>query len=379
MNRKRIILVGAIVLCVAVVAAAFALRREKALELSGTVESRKIRVGSKVGGRVSQVLVREGDRVEKGQVLVSFEDDELLAALEQAKAQVAQAQANYDKMQRGYRPEEIAEARAAASQAAANLEQYRSGYRSEQVMQVRADYDRAKAESLNAERNFARAQQLASEGVFSRQQLDDATAARDAARAALKNAEERVAEYERGYRKEDVAAAEAKFQQAKAVETRYQRGYRAEDVNAAKADLERAKGLLLDAEAKYRERQVISPAPAVVEVLDIRPGDLVAPNTPVGMLLERNETYVRVYVPETQFGKLKIGQKGEVRVDSFPGKVFAAHIEQINQKAEFLPRNVQTKNERENQVIGVKFRIQDPEGVIRSGMAADVRVTPVEE
>ncbi len=59
--------------------------------------------------------------------------------------------------------------------------------------------------------------------------------------------------------------------------------------------------------------------------------------------------------------------------------MFAAQIEQINQQAEFLPRNVQTKNERENQVIGVKFRIQDPEGVIRSGMAADVRVTPVED
>jgi HlyD family secretion protein len=379
MKRNRIIVVMALVLCALAAAVAFSFRRDKALQLSGTVESRNIRIGSKVGGRVSKVLVREGDRVEAGQVLVTFEDDELTATLAQARAQVAQAQANYDKMKRGYRPEEIAEARAGASQAAANLEQYRSGYRQEQVMQVRADRDRARAEATNADRNYNRALQLASEGVISKQQLDDATASRDAANAALKNAEERVSEYERGYRKEDVAAAEAKFRQAEAVQTRYQRGFRAEDVAAAKADLERAQGQLLEAESRYRERQVISPAPAVVEVLDIRPGDLLSPNAPLGMLLERNETYVRVYVPETQFGRLHIGQQGEVRVDAFPKKTFAAKIEQISQKTEFLPRNVQTRDEREHQVVGVKFRIQDPEGLIRAGMAAQVRVVPEEK
>jgi multidrug resistance efflux pump len=378
MKRNRILIITAAVLCVAAAAIAYSLRRSKAMEFSGTVESRNIRVGSKVGGRISKVLVREGDRVEPGQVLVTFEEDEFVAALEQSRGQMQQAQANYDKMARGYRPEEIAEARAGASQAAASLEQYRSGYRTEEVMQVRADFDRAKAEAVNAERNYQRAQQLAREGVFSRQQLDDATAARDAAQAALKNAQERVTQYERGYRKEDVAAAEARFRQAEAVKTRYERGFRAEEIAASKAQLETAKGQLLEAESRYRERQVISPAAAVVEVLDIRPGDLISPNAPIAMLLERNETYVRVYVPETQFGRLKVGQKGEVRVDSFPKKVFDANIEQINQKAEFLPRNVQTKDERENQVVGVKFRIHDPEGLIRAGMAADVRVVPEE-
>ena len=85
---------------------------------------------------------------------------------------------------------------------------------------------------------------------------------------------------------------------------------------------------------------------AIVEVLDVRPGDLIAPNTPVATLLEKDQIYVRIYIPETEYGRIKLGQKAEVRVDSFPNTVFDGEVEQINQQAEFLPRNVQTREER---------------------------------
>jgi multidrug resistance efflux pump len=113
-----------------------------------------------------------------------------------------------------------------------------------------------------------------------------------------------------------------------------------------------------------------------VEVLDVRPGDLIAPNTPVGTLLERNQLYVRIYVPETEIGRVTLGQQGEVRVDSFPNRPFEGVVEQINQQAEFLPRNVQTQQERVHQMFGVKLRITDPSGRLRPGMAADVRLIP---
>src|SRR5205823_12626395 len=82
---------------------------------SGTVEARNIRVGSKIGGRIDKVLVREGDSVEPGQVLITFDDKELQASLEQSRA-------NAEKARRGYRPEEIDEARATAAQAKADFE-----------------------------------------------------------------------------------------------------------------------------------------------------------------------------------------------------------------------------------------------------------------
>ncbi len=365
MTGKRILvfgLLGAALVGAAVFAGVF--RRGERLEGSGTIEARNIRVGSKIGGRILEVRVREGDRVEAGQVLVTFDDQELLAALEQARA-------NLDKLERGYRPEEIAEARAGAAQAKADYEERRNGYRSEQVAAARADLERAKADEVRAELNYKRAHELAASGVYSRQQHDEAEAAWKMAVAQRQSAEQKLAELERGYRPEEVAAAEARFKQAEATRVKLERGNRKEDIEYARAQLR-------DAESRYRERQVLAPAAAVVEVLDVRPGDLIGPNTPIATLLERDQLYVRIYIPETKIGQVRVGQRAEVRVDSFPREVFPAEVEQINQKAEFLPRNVQTKEERVHQVFGVKLRIADPSGRIRAGMAADVKLKPVE-
>jgi HlyD family secretion protein len=375
MTRKWILaLLGLVVIALGVAVYLTAFGRSEGILGSGTVEARNIRVGSKTGGRIQQVRVREGDRVEAGQVLVTFEEQELLAGLEQARGRVAQAKANLEKMRRGYRPEEIAESRAAEAQAAAALEETRSGYRREQVAQARAELEQARAEAVNTERTYQRAQTLATKGVFSRQQLDDAEANWKMAVARQQNAEQRLAELERGYRSEQIAAAEARLKQAEAARLRMERGYRGEDVAAARAELEQAEGQLREAESLYRERQVLAPTAAVVEVLDVRPGDLIAPNTSVATLLELDQIYLRIYVPETQLGLVRVGQPAEVRVDSFPGQIFQGEVDQINQKAEFLPRNVQTREERIHQVFGVKIRIRDPEGRIRPGMAADVKL-----
>jgi HlyD family secretion protein len=91
-------------------------------------------------------------------------------------------------------------------------------------------------------------------------------------------------------------------------------------------------------------------------------------------LLERDQIYIRIYIPETEIGHVTLGQKAEVRVDSFAKTVFDGVVEQINQQAEFLPRNVQTREERVHQVFGVKVRIDDPSNRVRAGMAADVKL-----
>ena len=89
--------------------------------------------------------------------------------------------------------------------------------------------------------------------------------------------------------------------------------------------------------------------------------------------LERDQIYVRIYIPETEIGRVRIGQKAEVRVDSFPQQIFSGSVEQINQQAEFLPRNVQTREERVHQVFGVKVRIDDSSHRVLAGMAAEVK------
>jgi multidrug resistance efflux pump len=119
---------------------------------------------------------------------------------------------------------------------------------------------------------------------------------------------------------------------------------------------------------------VLSPSDATVEVLDVRPGDLIAPNNPIATLLERNEIYVRIYIPETEIYRVRVGQKAQITVDAAGRSVFDGEVEQINQQAEFLPRNVQTREERVHQVFGVKIRIDDSSHRVLPGMAADVKI-----
>ena len=350
MNKKRIAIV--LVLMVSGLSAAYAWKSRSGGPLSapGTLEARNISVGSKVGGRISRVLVREGDHVEPNQLLVVFDSAELEAELLQAQGRVEAARANLEKMLRGSRPEDIAEARAASD-----------GFREAELSQARADLERGRADEANAERELNRTERLAASGVVAQQELDNARDRYQAESA-------RVSSYESA-----VTAAEGRLTAARAVADKAQHGFRVEDVASARAELTLAEGQLKQAEARWAEREVRAPAAAVVETMDLRPGDLLPANSPVAQLLEADQLYLMVYVPETQIGGVAIGQTAQLRVDSYPGRVFKAHVEQIRQQSEFLPRNVQTKEERVHEVIGVKLRVENPDNRLRAGVSAEVQ------
>src|SRR5579864_1863791 len=361
MKRKGIfIILGGVGVITTTAVYANWFHKDTSLMGSGTVEARDIRVGSIVGGRIDKVLVREGDAVQPGQILLTFDDQELQAALEQSRA-------NAQKAERGYRPEEIAEARAAAEQAKADYELKRNGYRKEDIDTAQDDLERAKADEIRTRLDFDRYDALARKDLVSKQQRDTAEANWKMAMAQREMAKHKFDEMQRGYRPEEIASAQAHYLQTQANLEKMERGNRREDIEQAKA------AYAYD-QARFRERQVVAPSAAIVEVLDVRPGDLIAPNTPIATLLEKDQIYVRIYIPETEYGRIKLGQKAEVRVDSFPNAVFDGEVEQINQQAEFLPRNVQTREERVHQVFGVKIRINDPAGHVLAGMAADVKL-----
>jgi HlyD family secretion protein len=363
MKRKKLIIPILLIAAVAVTGVyAGWFSHDLDLHGSGTVEARNIRVGSKIGGRIDKVLVREGDAVQVGQVLISFDEKELQAALNQSRASA-------EKARRGFRPEEIAEAHGIAAQAKAEYELRKNGYRQEDIGSAEAELDRAEAEEMRTHLDFDRYEALAKKDLVSRQQRDSAEANWKVSVAMMHGAQNKLEELQRGFRPEEIASAEARYHQAQATLEKLERGNRAEDVQLAVAAYEYE-------QARFRERQVVAPAAALVEVLDVRPGDIVAPNTPVATLLEKDQIYVRIYIPETEYGRLKIGQKAELSVDSFPNKIFEGEVEQINQQAEFIPRNVQTREERVHQVFGVKIRIHDPDGQVLAGMSADVRLKP---
>jgi multidrug resistance efflux pump len=374
--KRRIIIAGSIaVALIAAVSIAFALLgRHARYEYTGTVETREIQIGSKVGGRVIAVSVEEGQLVKAGTSLVRFDCDELKAQRAQAQASLDEALADLAKMLRGNRPEEIAQAEATAKTQQAVLESAVNGPRKQEIDQAQADFSAAASDAANAELFYQRMAKLAATDTISRQQYDDARTRRDSAAQRAEAARQRLSLLQAGTRVEDLNAAKARYKEAQAAATLSRRGFRKEDIDAARGRVAAAQGRVAELDARLREAELIAPADAMVEVVSVRAGDLVQPGRIVITMLESSQLWVRIYVPETDLAQVRVGQKAAVRVDSFRGRAFEGHVGQISSQAEFLPRNVQTKSDREHQVFGVKVYVDNSQQVLKSGMSATVRL-----
>ena len=204
----------------------------------------------------------------------------------------------------------------------------------------REETERARVEWQNAEKERVRQEALLRQGLAPQQQYDNASSA---ARVARQSYEELA------------------------------RGNRPEDIAAARAGLAEQEGQLAYLQRQREELVVRAPADGVVATMDLRPGDLVAANQPVATLLEPGEIWVRVYVPEPRLGLVKLNEPAEVSVDTFPHRTFPGKVVEIRQRSEYTPRNVQTLEQRGDQVFGVKVAI-DPAPELKPGMAAVVRL-----
>jgi len=141
---------------------------------------------------------------------------------------------------------------------------------------------------------------------------------------------------------------------------------------AATARVAQARAQLADMDAQIQEMKIVAPTNSILEVLSVKVGDVLPANREVATLILPQRLWVRVYVPETWLGLTKLNDQVRVRVDSFPGRDFSGVVEQINRKAEFTPRNVQTIEDRIKQVFGVKVRLENNQDALRAGMSADI-------
>lgn len=349
-------------------------RRTDGLKLPGVVEVQEVRLGSKLGGRVAETLVREGDVVDAGQVLVRVDMPEQEAQRDLARAEVAAARASLEKARNGPRPEEIAAARAAVEAARARWKRIKIGPRDEEIRRARGDQEAAEADLLLAATDLDRIDRLFRRGTAARSEYDAAQAAHDRAKGRASAARAHLEMLQVGSRPEEIEEAAAELARAQADLDLKLAGTRAEEVAAAEAVLAEAQARLLEKEANLREAQIRSPDRAVVDVLAVRVGDLLAPGATAVRILRADDLWVRVYVPETQLGRVRVGQAVRVTVDSHPGVAFEGRVIQIGSISEFTPRNVQSPDQRRFQVFGAKVRVENPRGVFKSGMAAEVEI-----
>jgi len=291
------------------------------LSFSGTVEATEARLGFDVPGRVAWVGAHEGDAVTSGQGLAALDTTQARAQLAQAEAQVAAAQAVLAEMLAGSRTEEVAAARAAARAAHGHLDL------------ARKDLDRTKT--------------LFDGGAVSPETYDQAQTALGLAQSQADQADEQLRLVEKGPR--------------------------AERIEAQRAELARAEAAVSTQQAMLALMTTRAPFDALVTVRHREPGESVSPGAPVITLANMNDRWVRIYVPETSVGRVHLGQKARLAVDSFPGKSYPGEVKFIASEAEFTPKNVQTAEERVKLVYMVKVRIaDDPALELKPGMPADI-------
>jgi len=343
--------------------------------ISGIIEADDIHVGSKIGGRVLKVVAREGQVVKEGDVLVLLEPNELNASLAEAQASLRQAEAKYAELAAGYRKEEIEQAEAAVKQNQEELDKLIAGPRQQEIDQAGADWLAAKAQRENAEKFRQRMNSLVERKLVASQEYDDARAKAEEAEQRMRSAKERYDLVLAGPRKEDISQALHRLAEAEAKFRQLRTGYRTEQIAQVKAGVEIARARVEFLKTQLEETVIKAPLDSIVEVLDLRLGDLVGAGKPVATLIQVNGLWVRTYLPEDKLGYVQPGLMVRVRVDSFPGTSFAGAVRRIRRQTEFTPRNVQTSEERVLQVFQTEVVVEDPDGVLRPGMNADVFVS----
>lgn len=389
MTRRRLALLVLVALATLVVAAGswrwFHRPASGTLLASGTIETVEVRVSFKVGGRVIERPVDEGARVEPGTLIgrlesldLQAEADRLRNALRGTETQLPQLRTEIA-LQEELTRARIAEARAALASKEEQLAELKAGARPQELQMAAAEVREAKATLENAEADLKRSEELWKRELIAAQQLDAARTAARVAAERYRSAVERHDMTKEGPRQEQIRRAEADMRQAKAnllnaltgeIEVLHKR----QQLATLEANIARDGAALAAAAAQLGYTVLTSPQAGVVLRKHVEPGEIIAAGTPAVTIADLRNIWLKIYVPEPQLGRVKLGQTAEITTDSFKGKVYRGRVTFINSEAEFTPKNVQTQEERVKLVFAVKITVDNPNQELKPGMPADAQI-----
>jgi len=384
----------------------------------GTIEAETINLTAEIGGQIKVMNADEGDEVGQGDLLIELDPALWRARRNQAAASLATARANLAEVKTPPRPEAIAVAAAELAQAQAAREGTYGVWQQAQAivnnpLELNTRIGGAQGQIAVLGKQVEAAQAALKEGEIRRdeayrnQSSDEAitsyqAAARraDAARGNLASVEAELAgahnrldllsamrdnpltlvtqantaqtAYELA--EATVLVAEARLSAAKA-------GPRSEAVAIAKAQVQRAEAALRRIDVQLDKLRLRAPRSGVVLARPANPGELAVPGETLLDLGDLDQVTLRVFIPETQIGRVGLGQPAQIRVDAYPGEIFAGQVTFIAQEAEFTPQSVQTREERVKLVFAVKISLDNPDHRLKPGMPATAEIlvnVPVE-
>jgi HlyD family secretion protein len=305
------------------------------IRVSGHVEATETRIAPEAGGRILTLTVKEGDRVQPGQVLMTLDTRDVQLAIQRAQADRDAADAQLRLVMAGARVEDLRQAQS-------------------QIETARAELAAARTELEAAEQDLARFESLLANNSGSRKQRDDAATRRDLAR-------------------DRVASAQSRVRTAEEVHARLKAGARPEEVDAARARVAAVSAQIATLEKNAADASVASPVGGFVTEKLVEVGEVIAPRAPALVVVDLDRAWADVFVPEPAVPQIKIGQPATIFTDA-GGTGLAGTVGYISPKAEFTPRNVQTAEERSKLVYRVRINVDNKEGILKQGMPVEAEI-----
>ena len=385
MNRKRALIGAGLLLLAGVGALVYwgqQLRRGTELYYSGTIEAVQSNLAFQVGGRVQSVTADEGRAAVAGEVLAVLDHRELGALRDQAAANLVRAEQGLRQLEtvlavnRHVLPAEVERAGAAVDALRAQVQAAESGLRSQDVERARLAAESTRVALDNARRDKQRYDELFSRGVVAERVRDTYSLQFETALREHQRALEAYAQAREGSRREDIDAARARLAEGEAAlrlaRSNLQKIEASEsDVEAARAQAAATAAALRVAEVQLDHAVLKAPYAGIILSRGVEPGEVVAPNQEVLSIADLSTVDLKVFVEETEIGRVRPGQAVEVRIDTFPDKRYAGRVAYVSPQAEFTPKIIQTQKERVKLVFLVKIHVPNPDHELKPGMPAD--------
>lgn len=342
-NKKKIIMIGIFVGIVIyfLVPVISNLSKTEEIRASGTIQGREIIISSQVGGEIRLIVKDEGDSVSEGELLLEIDDQDYQLIFSKAQSALKIAQAKLQEALKGSPHAELQKTMTLIAQAEANTNTLN-------IKKEKIDQDYQKMEILF------------NSGGISKSELDK-----------IKSEVDILAEQIKASKKQEENA----YWQLQIMKS----GARDEIIESLEAQLQISKSDLLLAENKLNQTKLKSPIKGRINGLYIDKGELVMPGSPVISVIDPEDLWLKIYIPETEIGKVFLGQEAVLRVDSFIDKDFSGKVVSISDQAQFTPKNVQTKDQRTSTVFPVKIKIENNFDELKSGITAEVRLIPREK
>lgn len=353
--------------------------------LSGNIELTQVNIAFKTAGKLVELMVDEGARVEKGQVIARLDPEQLQRQKETAQAALVSAQSGLQQTetaiqyQRQALVADLAARTADVSGATARYQQLKSGARPQEIQEAKAAVQAAQSDYERSKRDWERAQALHKNDDISTSQFDAARTKYETAEAIFNQARERAALVLAGARSEEIDVAASQVDRAKAGVRASEAGQldlqrREQELVSRRADIDRARAQLALIGAQLGDMTAVSPISGIVLVKSADPGEVLAPGTSVVTVGDLAKPWLRAYINAKDLGRVKVGSKVKVTTDAFPGKGYNGRVSFISSDAEFTPKQIQTSEERVKLVYRIKIDVDNPNQELKSNMPADAEI-----